>query len=161
MTVEVDRSSGRRGRSRVALGSIAAGLLIVSMGCGADYRSLSPGECLPSSAKVVGRREADPPTTSCEGPHRYEVFAVGRLTGDEFPGQEQLDADSRMLCYEAFEPSVGFPAAEMGDEIRVVYLAPTEQSWTRDDDREVECLLIFTEDREGRVATPLNGDDSG
>ena len=112
------------------------------------------GECLPSHAKVVDRVEANPPTVPCDEPHRYEVFAVGRLNDGAYPGAEETDAAARQLCYEQFAPNVGFDASQMGDDIRVVVIPPSEQSWNNQADRDVECLLIFTEDRNERVAQP-------
>ena len=42
----------------------------------------------------------------------------------------------------------------MPDDVKVVYLQPTQSSWNGDDDRDVECLLIFGEDRTGLSLQP-------
>lgn len=157
----MQRSATQRRAGRALAGIVAASLCL---GAGACARpedvSLSAGTCLPSSAKVQGRREANPPKVPCDEPHRYEAYSVGDLNPDElgwdgWPGQDAVDAAARQLCYETFEPNVGFHPREMGDEIRVLYITPTAQSWTNQRDREVECLLVFTNDRTGRLAVPL------
>ncbi|NLA36762.1 MAG: hypothetical protein GX868_13920 [Actinobacteria bacterium] len=157
------RMAGYRGsavRRRVIPAGLAAVLVLVVAGAGCsrpDDVSLRPGSCLTAEAKVIDRREANPPTVHCDKPHRYETYAVGDLDADAFedgtwPGQDAVDAAARQYCYDTFEPNVGFGAQQMGDDIRVVYITPTAQSWTNQRDREVECLLMFTEDRSGRLA---------
>lgn len=164
----MNRTAANRPHRR--LGAIAGCALVagalVSAGCARpDDVSLVEGSCLPAEAKVIDRREANPPTVNCDEPHRYETYAVGDLdlgpdanpdvgTGDAWPGQDVVDAAARQFCYDNFAPNVGFDAREMGDDIRVVYITPTAQSWANQRDREVECLLMFTEDREGRLAVP-------
>lgn len=122
---------------------------------GPDYQSLRVGQCLPESAEVVGTREPDPPTVPCDEAHRYEVYAVSTLDGGRtFPGTEAVDAAARQRCYELFESNVGFDPADMPDGVRVVYLDPTESSWEQAADRDVECLLIFDDDRDQQMMTP-------
>lgn len=131
---------------------------LVASGCRRDdYRPLAVGECLPERAEVVGIREASPPTVPCSSPHRYEVYGVGVIDDDlggrrTFPAQEEVDAAARQVCYELFEPGVGFPAAAMGPDIEVVYLAPSPSSWMDQGDRDVECLLVFDRDRSRAVS---------
>ncbi len=68
------RFGGRRGR-RVRLG-----------------RRARPRDQFDQLAQVIGRREADPPRVPCGVAHRYEVFWVGPLDGDRYPGEAALDA---------------------------------------------------------------------
>ena len=66
-------------RSRIVVVALA---LVGAVGCGGtDYESLHRGECLPSTAKVVGEREPAPPTVDCSEPHRYQVYGVTQLDG--------------------------------------------------------------------------------
>lgn len=148
----------RRARRAVGVASLLAACSLAAC-AGPEEVSLSAGSCLPATAKVQGRREANPPTVGCDEPHRYETYAVGDLDADAlgwtgWPGQDAVDAAARQYCYETFEPNVGFHPRDMGDDIRVLYITPTAQSWANQRDREVECLLIFTEDRTGRLARP-------
>lgn len=144
---------------RRRLAALALALAIPTACAGDEYRALEPGECLPATAEVVGIREASPPTVRCASPHRYEVYGIGRIDGElgrrrTFPAQEEVDAAARQVCYELFEPNVGFPAAAMGAGVKVVYLAPSRSSWQSQRDREVECLLVFDRDRSSRLAEP-------
>lgn len=137
---------------RAAAALVFVALAVVGSACGGDeeYRTLSRRECLPAEAKVVGRREADPPTVDCDEPHRYEVYGVGTIDGPRaFPGQDEVDAAARQECYELFAPNVGYDAALLPDDVKVLYLNPSESSWNDQDDREVECLLVFDGDRRG------------
>lgn len=150
----------------IATCALVAGALAAAGCTRPDDVSLAEGSCLPAEAKVIDRREANPPTVDCDEPHRYETYAVGDLdladdanpdvAGDAWPGQDVVDAAARQFCYDNFASNVGFEAREMGDDIRVVYITPTAQSWANQRDREVECLLMFTEDREGRLAVPAD-----
>jgi len=125
---------------------------VVSSACGGpEYRSLRRGQCLPESAQVVGRREADPPTVDCDDAHRYEVYAVSQLAGPAtYPGAETVDEQAQHACYLAFEPNVGYGAERMPAHVKVLYLQPSESSWNDEADRDVECLLVFDADRTGR-----------
>ena len=128
-------------------------VVVATAGCGGDdYVSLRAGECLPSTAEVVGTREADPPTVACSKPHKYEVYAVTTISGPRtFPGDDAVDEQAQHACYEAFEPNVGFDPADMPSDVKVVYLQPSESSWNDQADRDVECLLIFDDDRSGSL----------
>lgn len=145
---------------RLVVGFLALVTPAITLACGTDeYRALVPGECLPATAEVVGVREPAPPTVRCTAPHRYEVYGTGEIDGAmgrrrTFPPQESLDAAARQVCYELFEPNVGIPAAAMGPNVKVVYLAPSSSSWEELGDRDVECLLVFETDRRGRFAEP-------
>ena len=140
-------------RRAFVVGVVAAVASVVAVGCGGpDYVSLRAGECLPSSAEVVGTREPDPPTVACSETHRYEVYAVTTISGPRtFPGDDAVDEKAQHACYEKFEPAVGFDPAEMPSDVKVVYLQPTESSWNDQADRDVECLLIFDDDRRGSI----------
>lgn len=146
--------SRRSGALRRCLGALGvAAVMSGVVGCGgSDYRSLRVGECLPAEAEVVGTREPDPPTVDCDRPHRYETYAVTTVDGPRtFPGDETVDDLAEHACYETFASGVGFPAEEMPDSVRVVYLRPSPSSWNQQRDREVECLLVFEGDRTGSV----------
>lgn len=142
-------------RSRIVVVALA---LVGAVGCGGtDYESLHRGECLPSTAKVVGEREPAPPTVDCSEPHRYQVYGVTQLDGPRtYPGEEVVDQEAEHQCFLLFEPNLGYPAAQMPDDVKVVYLQPTESSWNDQADREVECLLIYDDDTTGDAVTESN-----
>ena len=134
-------------------GVIGIAALVATTGCGGpEYRSLHRGQCLPVAAQVVGQREADPPTVDCSEPHRYEVYAVSTLDGPRtFPGEATVDEAAQHECYLQFESNVGYPAEELPPDVKVLYLQPSESSWNDEADRDVECLLVFDDDRKQRV----------
>ncbi len=139
----------------VVVAMVAAAVLLVASCADDEYVTLRAGECLPAGAEVVGTREPDPPRVPCSEPHRYEVYAVTTIDGPRtYPGEAAVDEAAQHECYLAFEPNVGYPAADMPDDVKVVYLQPTQSSWNGDDDRDVECLLIFDEDRTGSSLEP-------
>lgn len=76
----------------------------------------------------------------CGRPHLAEVVAVTRFrdeAGEPFPGAAARDADAQRLCQPAFEEYVGVPLS--ASELGLVWLAPTQETWEEDDDREVTC----------------------
>ena len=131
--------------------SAVVALMAIGGACGADpYAALVEGDCLPSSAKVIGTREPDPPTVGCGAAHRYEVYAVDLLDGDTaYPGDAAVDAAAKALCFDVFADKVGVDPLDLPEGVKIVYLQPTESSWADEADRDVECLLVFDEDRAG------------
>lgn len=80
--------------------------------------------------------------TDCDEPHRAEVFALELIdapAGAPFPGEDDRDRTSQELCEPGFVDYVGVSIAE--SELVLLWLAPTEESWTADDDREVACAI--------------------
>jgi hypothetical protein len=121
----------------------ALAVLLVLVGCSrSTYAELEVGQCLPADAGVEGRRVDRPPTVPCDEPHRYEVYARDDLEppDDTWPGEELLDANARRLCGLAIPDATGRPIEELPDGVTMLYIAPTEDSWS-DGDREVECLF--------------------
>ena len=136
-----------------------AALIAASCTATTKYSKLAVGECLPSKAEVVGRREPDPPRVSCAGPHRFEVYWTAPIDlgspkatapNAAHPGDARVDAASKAQCAEVFEAGVGIAPLDLPDGVKMVYLAPSEQSWVDEGDRDVECLVVFDADRSGR-----------
>lgn len=126
------------------------------------YRGLRVGECLPGGARVVGVREQSPPRVSCSERHRFEVYAVTSLTGDRWPGQAEIDARSERLCVAALPERTPLSAqAALDSGVEVIYLTPSEDSWSRQGDREVECVLRFPKDRTASMVTVPASDPGG
>lgn len=142
--------SGAR-TARVLLTTLAVVATVASSACGGRYSALEVGECLPADAALTGDREPDPPRVDCGLPHVYEVYAVGRLQGDGFPGEETVDAAALQLCVDALEPAIGIAPADTPEGSDILFVAPTSTSWARDGDRDVECVLVFDEERIGRL----------
>jgi Septum formation len=105
---------------------------------------LAVGDCF-TAAPSDG--EAGPLVTtaeivSCDDPHLAEVVLIGELpdaVGADFPGVEARDEAAEDLCQPAFMDYVGLPLA--ASELGLLWLAPTEESWTEQDDRVVTCAV--------------------
>lgn len=142
--------------ARRLAGSICLAALAALPACATKYSSLAVPECLPASAELVPIREPDPPRVACATPHRYEVYAIAALDrNDEYPGDVAVDEAAKQLCIGLFTSHVGVAPLNLPDGVKMLHLFPSEESWTNDDDREVECLLVFDEDRSGRFSRDL------
>ena len=147
-------------RGRGALVTGLAGVLVAVgavAGCGRSvpFRPLEVGQCLPSSAEVVGRREQQPPVVGCGTEHRYEVYATPALpSGDAWPGQAAVDEAAKQLCYEQFEAGTGYHPLDLPDGVQELTIGPSESGWTGVGDRRVECLVVLPEDRAGSFIRP-------
>lgn len=78
----------------------------------------------------------------CDEPHLAEVILIGELpnpAGEPFPGVEARDEAAEQLCQPAFDDYVGVPLA--ASELGLLWLAPTEETWEDQDDREVTCAV--------------------
>jgi hypothetical protein len=139
--------------------TVLLGALVMSsvVACGQQkYRTSEVGECLPSSAKVVGVREADPPRVPCSEPHRYEVYAVTQLDlGGDWPGEDVVDQAANDACQNALAAGAGIDRNDPPPGVKILRIQPTENSWTTHLDRRVECLLRLPTDRRGRLARPV------
>jgi hypothetical protein len=128
------------------------------VGCSQKYRPVEVGECLPDGVDVVGIREADPKRVPCSEEHRYEVYAVTRIDpgpdrpGEDWPGEAAVDAAADEACQEQLADGAGIDRNDPPSGVRILRVQPTEDSWTNDHDRAVECLLHLDPPRAGRLA---------
>ena len=77
---------------------------------------------------------------SCDEDHLAEVILIGEIEGDgAFPGVAARDQAAEELCQPAFVDYVGVPLA--ASELGLLWLAPTEETWTDQDDRAVTCAV--------------------
>jgi hypothetical protein len=77
---------------------------------------------------------------SCDEDHLAEVILIGAIEGDgAFPGVAARDQAAEELCQPAFVDYVGVPLA--ASELGLLWLAPTEETWTDQDDRAVTCAV--------------------
>lgn len=130
--------------SRLALLGLAVLVSAGAVGACArsQYTPLEVGQCLPEGAGVEGRRVDRPEVVPCSESHRYEVFARKDLQppDDTWPGEDLVDANARRLCGLAIPDATGHPIEDLPKDVKMVYVAPTEDSWS-DGDREVECIF--------------------
>ena len=124
----------------------------------AEHREVRPGIRPQSGFGIVAEREPEARheirlTAARVRPrvaHRYEVFWVGPLDGDRYPGEAALDALAARTCAQRFTPVVGIEIDAIPDGTQLLRLQPSEESWN-DGDRDVECIVAFEADRAGRL----------
>lgn len=131
---------GRAPKRRAA--ALAIGLALSVTGCfggPGNVFSLDVGDCFddptPESSEVT-----DVEVVGCDSPHDNEVYATFDLPDTDFPGADEVLEASLAGCAERFEDLTGVPVGE--SSLDATLLAPTEQSWTSRDDREVICYLL-------------------
>ncbi len=108
---------------------------LVASACSADVLKLDVGTCFddPDTFEQV----EDVPVVECEDPHDNEVFANVDLTGDDYPGQDQVENRATQICYDNFSDYVGISYEESVYDIG--WLFPTAETWSAGD-REVICF---------------------
>lgn len=85
-----------------------------------------------------GRQVGDVSTVPCSEPHDFEVYATPTLTGDDFPGDDAVDAQADDLCGRAYGPFVGFDYQDSIYDYQGY--KPTSDSWSTGD-RTVDCII--------------------
>ncbi|GAA2223221.1 septum formation family protein [Herbiconiux moechotypicola] len=101
-----------------------------------DVFTLSVGQCLNDTS---GTEVSEVPIVDCTDEHDFEVYEDFELTGDEFPGDDQVDSEADAGCLAAFDTFTGisYDSSVYG----YTYFTPTEGSWTDGGDRLVSCLI--------------------
>ncbi|HZK05441.1 MAG TPA: septum formation family protein [Actinomycetaceae bacterium] len=87
------------------------------------------------------------PAVDCDSPHDVEVYHVHEMTDETFPGAGATTAVAEQECLAAFEPFVGMPYAT--SSLDFTYFMPTETTWDEAGDRDVVCMVLASEPREG------------
>ena len=76
----------------------------------------------------------------CGEPHDNEVFHLFDVGGERYPGEESLRETAAERCEgRPFEDYVGSPVAASG--YAVYQVVPSPDTWERNDDRTVVCVL--------------------
>jgi hypothetical protein len=142
-------------RGGLTLAVVVVAMIVAVVGCSQEYRMSKVGQCLPSSAQVVGVREASPPLVPCNEPHRYEVYAVTQLDlGGPWPGESTVDQAADESCQEALAAGAGIDRNDPPPGLKILRIQPSENSWTEHLDRSVECLLRLPHDEKGLQIHP-------
>jgi hypothetical protein len=97
----------------------------------ATVKASGPGTCIDNTDQ--------PEIVPCEGAHDGEQFAVVDLSGETYPGDDQVDAEAERRCRAEFETYVGQPF-EAQAELEAFTITPRKQTWD-DGDRKVSCVL--------------------
>jgi hypothetical protein len=132
--------------------ALIAAVVMSMAGCGTPvpYKALAVGECLPSSAKVVGGREPQPPKVPCSQPHKYEVYATPDLDiGSGWPGQSAVYQQAKSQCYGAFATGTGWDPEKIPDGVKELTIDPSKGGFQSGKDRSVECLVVLPKNEKG------------
>lgn len=114
---------------------------IVAQGA-VDAFAMRVGDCFNDEASVPtdGDYEVSSvPGVPCSEPHDNEVFAIFDVDIAEFPEGDGMSALAFDSCLERFEGFVG--RDYQTSALDIVTLYPSQESWTRQGDREVVCAV--------------------
>lgn len=103
-----------------------------------DVGTDAVGTCL-DFGKTIGENVTKLPAVPCEESHTHEVFAVVQSDAKNYPGFEELEAEAQALCLGEFEEYIGVSAFD--SELFYSWLVPTLNSWDRENDREIICVV--------------------
>jgi hypothetical protein len=96
------------------------------------------GTCL-DFRDTIEAEVAELPRVPCGEPHTHEIYALADSEAATYPGLEALEVEAQSKCLDSFEDYVGVSA--MDSELFYSWLVPTLDSWDRDDDRQIVCIL--------------------
>ena len=105
------------------------------------YDDIREGDCvnIPDPAGSGDVDLLDLQGVPCSEEHNAQTVALLPLDGDEFPGDQSIDDQSRQPCLEAVS---ALPAVRTGNtKYRPYRLAPTESLWDEDGGREALCFV--------------------
>jgi hypothetical protein len=97
---------------------------------------LRPGDCvndLKDSDNVLSL-----PAVPCAQPHEGEVFATFTIPGATWPGDSQVQAAAERGCSDRLP---GYAPTVDQESVELVYLHPTQRSWTQGD-HGVTCIAV-------------------
>ena len=106
---------------------------------GIGLSDLSLGDCLNDSDLSAYSDITDILRVSCEEPHDSEVFAILQVDAPSFPGEEEIIAQGRLRCAQAFADFIGVPYSQSALDFRFIY--PTLSSWAQGDNL-LHCLAF-------------------
>jgi hypothetical protein len=111
---------------------------VVSAGAWSVFE-LQAGDCLSPDPDLVGE-VAEIAVVPCDEPHTQEIFSLVEHGAEAFPGSAVLAQDADAECVGALQRDYGVSPA---DGYFVSYLLPSFDSWNKEDDRRITCVLVF------------------
>ena len=100
------------------------------------------GDCFDDGSTFTSNEVDSVPGVPCSQPHDNEVYAVFDVTAASFPG-EAIAEMAHEGCLERFETFVGKDYESSSLDIATLY--PSQESWQRQNDREVICAVYDME----------------
>ena len=103
--------------------------------------SLQPGSCIDQDNLTTGL-VTSVRTVPCIVSHTHEVYHRATVTPVNTPFDAQRVTDfANKVCTDSFTAYVGVPYEQ--SKYYFVHLAPSEESWNKNNDRDVVCLLLL------------------
>ncbi|HTQ18295.1 DUF4190 domain-containing protein [Mycobacterium sp.] len=150
------KSGAQRGRGMAIAGVVISIIGSVLWTTLIIIGALAPTHSTSAQNVKVGDCWADVPTenlvarvntTSCDRPHRAEVFAVLGMPSGSFPA-DSVFQDFRQKCRDQL--SSYSPSASDDPTTKLYFLSPSEQAW-KDGDHDMACAVTFSSPRTGSV----------
>ncbi len=110
--------------------------------------AMRTGDCFDDPQEIIDAGSAtaefqDVAGVPCSEPHDNEVYAVFDVSFDRFPGEGVISGAAEEGCLGRFESFVGRSYDSSILDIFPIY--PTDDSWSRLNDREVICAVYHME----------------
>ncbi|MFH0519689.1 DUF4190 domain-containing protein [Streptomyces sp. M41] len=157
------KKRGERGKGMAIAGSVlssvglALWVMALSTGSAGDFwegfrdaakgegtaYALAKGDCFNSSTGTLEGETYDVDEVACTAEHDAEVFAVVRVPGGSYPGDDELTRTAEDKCY-GLQSQYALDAWALRDDVQVYYLVPTRRSW-RFGDRVITCMFGSTQ----------------
>lgn len=116
---------------------------------------LSEGDCL---TEPFSSLPASVETVDCTESHLSEVYFVGDVPGDEWPGDESVSSYSDSKCVTAFADYVGVSYEDSA--LEVLQLFPAVTNWDAGD-HAIACMAYWPDGDGDEVATDTTVRNSG
>jgi hypothetical protein len=94
---------------------------------------LDPGRSLDDAVSKVR-------VVPCADLHTHEVFATATVPGTGYPGAEKVKRFADATCSDKFDAYVG--TAYTASTLLYTYLQPSPDSWEKERDHQVVCLVV-------------------
>lgn len=128
-------ATGSTGAS--ASGATAAG----GTGTNVSVFGLAPGSCIDQDNLTTGL-VTTVKSVACDQPHSHEVYFKTSVTPvDQAYDAAKVTAFANQACTEGFLAYVGLPYEQ--SKYYFLHLAPSAESWNKNRDRDVVCLLLL------------------
>lgn len=134
------RPARRRWAHLLGAGTLALAACAGLTSCSSETLKLEVGQCLHSAELGDREKIKNVDTVSCEKDHDVEVYHVFTFDdAEEYPGDVETHDYASAQCAKEFGTFVGISIEDSVLDPLVIY--PTEESWTKHDDRTGICLV--------------------
>lgn len=105
---------------------------------------LKDGDCL-APPKALDKEIDKINVVPCADAHTQEVYGSVKSTADAFPGIGELTHFADSKCVGELQTKLGVSPSS---GYFISYLLPSFDSWNKDNDRSVTCVLVFPTEKE-------------